>query len=526
LTSALSLATLPRRRTTNEPPEAPSMLSYLRKNTQSWFARALLVLIAVVFIFFFGSGALNSPRTEMVAEVNGEAIRDRDLNRAWRREIQYRERFSQGGLSDTQRSALRETALQGLIDERLMRQAAFEEGLVVSDKEVQQSILNDAYFQNDEGNFDRTKYERSLGQKPEQEQKRLRKNIVQRLLVRKLDALVRSSVQVMESEVRETWERENSTRALDFIRVNSSKFRDEVELGDEEIAAFIEENSDDIAARYERDFASAYSSPKRVRARHILKKFDEEDDSESRAAARTAIEGLLGDARAEGADFAAMATEHSEDPGSASRGGDLGFFDNKRMAAPFTEAAFGLAAGGISEIVETQFGFHIIKVEEIQEAEEKTLESVQGDIAAILAKEAKAPDLAREFAQSLVAVLDGTLDTEAGEALLDSRNLRIQQTREFNLSARAIPKLGRAPKAMTAVAGLSGVGAVTAQPVAIPTGWAVLKLTERSDPSEDDYSADADGIRRRLLLAKETRALDGYTSALKESAKIWVAPGS
>ena len=93
------------------------MLGYLRRNTQSWFAQGILLLIAVVFIFFFGSGALNSPRTEMVAEVNGEAIRDRELARAWRQEVQYRERFSQGSLTESQReqleTAVREGSLEG-----------------------------------------------------------------------------------------------------------------------------------------------------------------------------------------------------------------------------------------------------------------------------------------------------------------------------------------------------------------------------------------------------------------------------
>ena len=502
------------------------MLGYLRSNTQSWFARGLLILIAVVFIFFFGSGALNSPRTEMVAEVNGEAIRDRELNRAWRQEVQYRERFSQNGLSETQRSALRETALQRLIDERLMRQAAVTEGLVISDQEVQRNILSDAYFQDDEGNFDRSKYERYLGNKPAQEQKRLRKGIVDRLLVRKLDGLVRSSVQVMEAEVRESWDRENATRGLDFIRVNSSAFRDNVVLSEEEVATFIEENGDAIAARYDRDFTAKYTTPKRVQARHILKKFNEEDDADSRTTARAAIDDLLSQAQADGADFSALATEHSEDPGSASRGGDLGLFDNKRMAAPFTQAAFALEVGGISEVVETQFGFHIIKVEAIEEPVEKTLESVQTDIATDLAKDAGAPALALKAAQTLTGALDGSLDPEAADAMLEQHGLTVQNTGSFNLSAQAIPKLGRAPAAMTAVIGLDTVGAVTQTPVEITTGWAVLKLTERSDPVEAEYGDESAGIRRRLLLAKETRALDGYKSALKESAKIWVAPGS
>jgi len=502
------------------------MLGYLRNNTQSWFSKALLVLIAVVFIFFFGSGALNSPRTEMVAEVNGEAIRDRELNRAWRQEVQYRERFSQNGLSEAQRNGLRETALQRLIDDRLMRQAALTEGLVISDQEVQRNILSDAYFQDEEGNFDRSKYERYLGNKPAQEQKRLRKGIVDRLLIRKLDGLVRSSVQVMETEVRESWERENATREVDFIRINNSAFRDDVVLSEEEIATFIEENGDDIAARYDRDFASKYTTPKRVQARHILKKFNEENDADSRSTARAAIDDLLGQAQADGADFAALATEHSEDPGSASRGGDLGFFDNKQMAAPFTQAAFALDVGSISEVVETQFGFHIIKVEAIEEAVEKTLESVQNEIAADLAKDAGAPAVALKLAETMAGALDGSLDAEQSDAMLEEHGLTIQNTGSFNLSAQALPKLGRSPAAMTAVADLASVGAVTKTPVELSAGWAVLKLTERSDPVEAEYSKDSAGIRRRLLLAKETRALEGYKAALKESAKIWVAPGS
>ena len=502
------------------------MLGYLRRNTQSWFAQGILLLIAVVFIFFFGSGALNSPRTEMVAEVNGEAIRDRELARAWRQEVQYRERFSQGSLTESQRDQLRETALQRLIDRRLMLQAAVDEGLVVSDVEVQDAILTDTYFQDEEGNFDKEKYQRYLGSNPERQQKDLRKSIVDRLLVSKLDELVRSSVQVMEPEVREAWENENSTRSIEFIRVNSSAFREDVELSEAEIAAYIESNGDEIAARYERDFASKYSTPKRVRARHILKKFDEEAEPGSKETARATITDLLAQAQAEGADFAALATEHSEDPGSASRGGDLGFFDNKRMAAPFTEASFALAPGELSEIVETQFGFHVIKVEEIQEAAEKPLSEVEAEIAADLAAGEKAPELAMAHAKTLLPILRGELEQEQADSLLAERSLMIQDSGEFNLGAAALPKLGRAPAALAAVAELSSVGDVTPEPVKIPTGYVVFKITELNNPVEADYAADSSAIRRRLLLTKETRAVEGYTAGLKESAKILIAPGS
>ena len=117
----------------------------------------------------------------------------------------------------------------------------------------------------------------------------------------------------------------------------------------------------------------------RVRASHILIQVPQGADTATKAAAKTKAEGILKDLKA-GKDFAAAAKENSQDPGSAVNGGDLGFFEQGQMVPPFEQAAFALKPGQMSEIVETQFGFHIIKVAEHQDSQVVPLEEAKGQI--------------------------------------------------------------------------------------------------------------------------------------------------
>jgi peptidyl-prolyl cis-trans isomerase C len=119
-----------------------------------------------------------------------------------------------------------------------------------------------------------------------------------------------------------------------------------------------------------------FKQPERVRASHILIGVPQGADAVTKDAARKRAEDVLKQAKA-GKDFAALAKEHSQDPGSAVQGGDLGYFPRGQMVGPFDEAAFTLAPGTMSDLVETQFGFHIIKVVEKQPARTVPLEEVR-----------------------------------------------------------------------------------------------------------------------------------------------------
>lgn len=119
-----------------------------------------------------------------------------------------------------------------------------------------------------------------------------------------------------------------------------------------------------------------FKQPERVHASHILIGVPKGADAAAKAQARAKADQVLKDVKA-GKDFAALAKENSQDPGSAPNGGDLGFFQPGQMVGPFNDAAFSLAPGAVSDIVETEFGFHIIKVAEKQPSRTVPLEEVK-----------------------------------------------------------------------------------------------------------------------------------------------------
>lgn len=122
-----------------------------------------------------------------------------------------------------------------------------------------------------------------------------------------------------------------------------------------------------------------FKQPERVRASHILIAFPEGADAAAKAQAKAKAQQILKDVKS-GKDFAALAKQHSQDPGSAPNGGDLGFFPQGQMVGPFNDAAFSLKPGATSDLVETQFGYHIIRVAEKQPERTVPLEEVRPKI--------------------------------------------------------------------------------------------------------------------------------------------------
>lgn len=142
----------------------------------------------------------------------------------------------------------------------------------------------------------------------------------------------------------------------------------------------IDIDAEDIKAHYDRTKAQRYQQQEQVRASHILLKVDQNADEDEKKKLREKLVEIRNKAKAEDADFAALAGEHSDCP-SKSQGGDLGYFPREgKMVEPFARAAFELKVGELSEIVETQFGYHIIKVTDRQEARTVSLEEVEGTI--------------------------------------------------------------------------------------------------------------------------------------------------
>ena len=155
----------------------------------------------------------------------------------------------------------------------------------------------------------------------------------------------------------------------------------------------------DIEKVYQSNLRRRYAKPEQVKASHILLKTDKMKTEEEKGAARKEIEQILVEAKKPDADFAALASKHSDCP-SKTKGGDLGFFTRQRMVPPFSAAAFTLKVGEISDIVETRFGYHIIKVTASEEAAVTPLEQVKDAIREEL-KGAKIQDLKDQLCADL-----------------------------------------------------------------------------------------------------------------------------
>ena len=381
----------------------------MRKHAKSWLIKALIAIIAVVFVFYFGY-SFTSDQAMKIAYVNGELINGPEYEKVYRDMITSLQAKYAGMWNDNiiKILNLKKRALESLITQRLMAQAAKELGLDVTEEEIQKAIMNYPAFQIN-GRFDMRRYQSLLANnhmKPED----FEAGITSELLDKKLKQFLFAFLNITNQEILEYYTFTNEKVKISFVEFNPENFKKSVKIDESNLKAYFEKNKEqyripeklsvvylevdpkdfggeveitekEIESYYEYN-AKMYSEPKQVKAKHILFKFEQDDPEEAKNKVRERAEKVLEKAR-KGENFAALAKEHSEGP-SKSQGGDLGYFKTGQMEPPFEEAAFALKKGEISDLVQTRFGYHIILVEDIKEAGMTPLEQVREDILATL----------------------------------------------------------------------------------------------------------------------------------------------
>ncbi len=380
------------------------MLNVMRKQAGSWMIKVILFAIVIVFVFW-GVGSFRSQEATKVAIVNDEIISVAEYRRAYNNLIdQYRQRFG-SSLNDGMIEMLnvKKQALNQLIDRTILLQEAKKLDLRVSDDEVAESIMRTEIFQNN-GSFDSRRYQNILAQvhlTPE-EFEADQKNV---LLGEKLTRIIMGAAKVSEAEVRQWYDWQNTSVNIDYVLFEPASYSD-IKPSAEEIAAYfaaqkenyktdpmvkaryvvfdpdaykdqVKVDKDEITDYYDSNM-SEFKTEKTVEARHILIKLDPEANEEADLAAKTRAEEISKMAKG-GQDFAELATTYSEGP-TKDRGGYLGKFQQSQMVKPFADEAFSMAAGEISEPVKTQFGWHVIKVESVEEASTRTIEQSREQI--------------------------------------------------------------------------------------------------------------------------------------------------
>lgn len=429
------------------------MLRLMRDYATSWLIKIILGAIVVVFVFW-GVGSFRNRKSNVIASVNGEAVSFEEYRSTYHNLLeQMRQRFGDNLNEEVLKMLqLDQQALDQLIEQRLLMQEVARLDLRVTDEEVVSAIQNISSFQTN-GVFDSRlyttvlNYNRLTPENFEAAQK-------QRLLIEKLRTYLFSNSHVSENEVREYYNWKNVTVSIDYVLFDPETYQD-IELTDEALETYFNDHkeayktdpllkvnylrfdpqtymtevqlsAEDIETYYF-DNKEKFATPKTVEARHILFKLDAEAPGDVVDAAREKAQKVL-DLVRKGEDFASMAKQYSEGP-SKENGGQLGAFKKEDMVAPFSEKAFSMEQGEVSEPVRTQFGWHLIKVEKVNEASVQSLEDATKTIQKTLTDD-QAKALAYDKAEAFYeTTLEGDLLAEVGNEM----GLEVKTTGLFSM---------------------------------------------------------------------------------------------
>ncbi|MGM0681807.1 MAG: SurA N-terminal domain-containing protein [Thermodesulfobacteriota bacterium] len=389
------------------------MLALLRRKAQSPYIQATVVAIIVVFMFW-GVGVNQGPGRNDVATVNGEPITYSLYRQTYDQILdRYRQQFG-GSIPEALKEQLdlKKQVLHQLIHKILLQQGGDDMGIHISNLEIQKTIENMAVFQVN-GSFDKGRYEKVLknsGMTPSKFEQSLRSDI----LADKVDYYIKKFSGISPLEIDSRLNFHLSERQIDYVSLQSDDFTDQVEIQKEKLREYFRDNREnyrtepriklqylyfsgektgesvkitekmieDYYNRHQEDF---HVKEKR-RASHILLKTSagqSGEDSKNAGEKHRQMKEILDQVKS-GKDFSELARRYSEDKATAPQGGDLGYFTRGRMTKPFEEEVFGMKEGEISDIVQTRFGLHLIKLQDIVPARTKPLTEVKEDIEQIL----------------------------------------------------------------------------------------------------------------------------------------------
>lgn len=424
------------------------MLQNIRDNSQGWIAKTIIGIIVVLLALTGFDAIFNASSSRNAAEVNGEEISLDELNQAMnmqRRQLaqQLGGNFDPSMLDD---KLVRESSLRALIDRALLLQGARDADFAFSEAALDQLILQTPEFAVD-GAFNAARFDQVI-QQMGYTRLQFRELLKQEMLIGQLRAGISGSGFVTDEQIEAFARLEQQTR--DFATVTVPAETAAVDVSDDEAREYYEENTDrfrspeQLIVEYvelkkesffdqvevsEEELQDLYQQriaalAEQRRAAHILIETDDSGD----AAAKKKIDEIA-KRLASGEDFSALAKELSEDPGSANEGGDLGFAGPGVYDPAFEEALYALGEGEVSAPVRSDFGWHLIKLLDVQSPEIPTLESLKPE----LVRELKAQQVEQRFVEA---------SKQLEDTAFESSDL-LQPAQELGLSVQTTEAFGR-----------------------------------------------------------------------------------
>jgi len=493
------------------------------------FSFLFVLAIAVVFVLQFGPGSrgCDAPLTPSVstaaALVNGKEIPLREFQRAYALRLQaYR---SQGDLPEAFVQRIAAGTLDELVSFELLSQAAETAGVGISDDELLEILHKNKEFEKD-GAFDLERYEQVLRDFYGKSAADFEAELRRRMAALRLLELVESTAQVSEDEVHARFLKEGDTVTLTVVRFLPGMFADQSKAPTAaEVAAFEAAQAARVQAYYTENPAS-YRSGEKVHTRHLLVQMPKDAPLAQVAEGKAKADGYRKEILA-GKPFADAAKAYSDDASTKGDGGDLGWAERGAFVPEFTQAAFNLKVGEVSEPVKTPFGWHLILVEEKQPAVAKPLAEVSRDIAELLLKRDRAKALADAQAKkTLASVQAGKSLSELypakkeGEGSFEqAKKPQAVDTGSFSVSRSFIPQVGPAPELLAAAVAAEALGPL---PSVFPAGEAlvVAQVTARERATPAAFTKKKETIRADALRVRQNELRSSYLDALKKTAKI------
>jgi peptidyl-prolyl cis-trans isomerase D len=521
----------------------------------------LLVICAAMVITLVPGGigssiGLGGPGQGVLANVAGEPVTTLEVQREARQML--RQQFPRGG----EQAAMllpyfAQRAAQNLISRKVLVAEAERLGLRATDEEVRDELQHGRYAPTffPGGNFVGQQQYESILQNADLSVPVFEQNVKFDILLDKLRDLATGGVLVPEAEVRQEFEKQNTKVKFEYAVLRKDDLLKQIHPSEAELKAFYERNKatynnsipekrkvryvvletakimaeasvspQDLQGFYDQH-REDYRVPEQVSVSHILIKTplpgpDGKVDSKGVEEARKKAESILKQLKA-GGNFAELAKKDSEDPGSGKNGGSLGFIGRGRTVPEFEKAAFSLPKGSISDLVQSSYGFHIIRVDDKQAAHLKTLDEVKDQIEGSI-REQKAA----QAASNQVNALLGQARTTGLDKAATAKGLNLVST-DFVSRTDNLPGIGNSAQFMSAVFGQAEKS--PPEQVALPQGYAVFEVLAVKPPATPSFEeirsrveSEFQNERVAALLTQKTQELADRAKAehdLKKAAK-------
>jgi peptidyl-prolyl cis-trans isomerase D len=425
------------------------MLEAIRERSQSWIAKLILALITVPFALWGVDSYLRQAGSNVaVAKVNGDSITVQQFGKSLQDlRDNMKEKADAGFMENPE---VRRAVLDKLINKQLLAEEVRRSGYVISDEQLSKIIIAMPEFQKD-GQFSQDMYDKILaanGMTPSRFESVIRGELLTQQVRDSVSGLAFVPHIVPENAIRI----QHQVREVSVASFRPDDYLDQAKVDPAELKTYYDKHqaefripeqvkldfvafsanslitsmqvSDDEAKKYYEENATKFQGDEERRASHILIAFGANKDAAAKAAAKKKVAEVLAEVKKSPEKFDALARKYSQDPGSAEKGGDLGSIKRGLMVKPFEDAVFSMSPGSISEPVETEFGYHIIKLTEVKGAAQ-SLEQVRGQIRAELMYQkaiAKFAEAAEAFSNTVYE------QSSSLEPAAKAHNLQVQKS--------------------------------------------------------------------------------------------------